>query len=124
VTIIPFKAFAGADAVIPEHHAAWRNDSTRLSHSPIWFQLAKIRLTVFGSPTTKGSAHIRALSPSPNRLQNCGRFEWTAVDSSRTDGDIETMMRNDFDQNSCAINQLTKYQKAGSTPAASTNLRA
>ena len=31
------------------------------------------------------------------------------------------LMRNDLDQNSCAISQLTKYQKAGSTPAAATS---
>lgn len=36
-------------------HATLRSPSIRLSHSPIWFQLVKIRLTIKRSKQLRGS---------------------------------------------------------------------
>jgi len=53
------RAFvAGGGALIPETQAAFRNASTRLSHSPIWFQVANVWVN---SPRSRSGLLIRVV---------------------------------------------------------------
>jgi len=51
--------------VIPESQAAFRNASTRLSHSPIWFQLANVRVTALGGRNAFTLTEMAPLSQAP-----------------------------------------------------------